>query len=542
MKKFATYLFLAGSLAFSSCSDDYLETAPQSSVSKSDLFATPDNAQYAVNGLGRVMCTQYLDTQGYNGEGTVYAYGSEWCGDGAQVMNRTGFSNLIRSNYNTSNNNNNTAVHWYYYYKLIGNTNQILENIVLDDEDPENARKWDYVRAQALVYRAYAYTMLSQLYCRRWTDRNGDQRGLPLRLDTKDTPIRAASMAQVYKRIYKDLDEAISLFESCGLDRDKSERWKASADVAHAVYSRAALIRNDWDKVISESQAARKNYPLMTASEYKEGFNTANSEWIWEVFEDETQPMHYYTFFNYMSSSCAGSHSRTYPILISKQIVDPINPDDARLAIYGIPTEKELPEASAKKLKDSGNVTKGDFYTRIKNEFKGRLYSTTKIAYYIATKFIVKANVGDGCIPIFRSAEMLYNEAEAQLRKGNESAARVLLEEAVAPYQSNYTCDKSGQALWDELKAYRKFDLFSEGHSWFDLKRWGDNMVRKTWAEGGSWHPTFAGGEGETSGNYGPTAKNHWTHVFPRNETNYNNLVTTFEEDNWTTELSDDEI
>lgn len=87
----------------------------------------------------------------------------------------------------------------------------------------------------------------------------------------------------------------------------------------------------------------------------------------------------------------------------------------------------------------------------------------------------------------FRAAEMMYNEAEAQYRLGNEQVVRALLEQTVKPYNADYTCTKSGDSLWEELKAYRKFDLCNEGHSWFDLKRWGDPMVRKTWAEGGSW-------------------------------------------------------
>ena len=46
------------------CSDSYLELSPESSVSDEVIFENADAAQYAVNGLGRIMSTQYLDTQG----------------------------------------------------------------------------------------------------------------------------------------------------------------------------------------------------------------------------------------------------------------------------------------------------------------------------------------------------------------------------------------------------------------------------------------------------------------------------------------------
>ena len=53
------------------CSDSYLELSPESSVSDEVIFENADAAQYAVNGLGRIMSTQYLDTQGYNGSGRI---------------------------------------------------------------------------------------------------------------------------------------------------------------------------------------------------------------------------------------------------------------------------------------------------------------------------------------------------------------------------------------------------------------------------------------------------------------------------------------
>ena len=376
------------------CSDSYLELSPESSVSDEVIFENADAAQYAVNGLGRIMSTQYLDTQGYNGEGTVYAYQGEYPGDVIQKGSYTGWQNLAKGNYFTSSTNSNIHVTWYYYYKLIRNANQILDNCKTGLANVAEQRKWDYIKAQALVYRAYSYTMLSQLYSRRWTDADGLQRGLVLRTTVNNDEMPCSTMAETFELIYHDLDEAISLFTSCGYDRpvDVDKRWMANLDVAHAVYSRAALIRNDWQTVITHSQEARRNYSIMTPDEYKAGFNTANQEWIWEVFEDDTQPVHYYSFYNYMSASCLGSASRTYPPCISKQIVDPIDPADKRLAIYAIPTPEEVGDVS--KVSGSGKVTKGDFYNRVKKEFAGRIYSTTTIFYYLSTKFIVKSGSG----------------------------------------------------------------------------------------------------------------------------------------------------
>lgn len=193
MKK--TYkLLIAGVLALSTaaCSEDYLQLAPESSVTKQTLFETPTAAQYVVNGLGRIMTTQYLSTQGYNGEGTIYAYNGEYPGDVLQMANKTGWQNIIKSNYNGSANTN-CQFGWYYYYKLIGNANQVICNVP-EEAAPSDVKLWKHVKAQALTYRAYAYTMLSQIFSRRWSEARGLQRGVILRLDESDDAMPCSTM------------------------------------------------------------------------------------------------------------------------------------------------------------------------------------------------------------------------------------------------------------------------------------------------------------------------------------------------------------
>ncbi|MDE6073735.1 MAG: RagB/SusD family nutrient uptake outer membrane protein [Muribaculaceae bacterium] len=522
-------LLIAGAIlsTTAACSSDYLDLKPQTSADPETLFESPDVAQYAVNALGRIMSTQYLSTQGYNGEGTVYAYNGEFPGDAIQFNNKTGWANIAKQNYNTSANTN-CQFGWYYYYKLIGNANQILSYIP-EEQAPEDVAGWQWVKAQTLTYRAYAYTMLSQLFSRRWSEAKGLQRGVVLRLDTSDDPMPCSTMGEVFAQIYKDLDEAIELFDQCGVSRKKDvdKRWMTNANVAHAVYTRAALIREDWNTVVAHAPQARNGYTIMGIDNYKAGFNTANEEWIWEVFEDDTQAMYYYSFYNYASASCLGSNSCQYPPSISKQIVDGVDANDARMAIYAIPTADELKEVAVSKR--NARLTSGKFFNRVMNDYISRIYYTsdnsTYIFFYLSTKFIVKSGTGDGCIPIFRAAEMYYAEAEAQYHLGNFTAAQKALEATVTPYNEDYTCTKTGEDLFKEIKAYRKFDLANEGHSFFDLKRWGDSMDRKSWSDGGSWISNFIE-------DYGPEAKNRWTIIIPNSEANYNPLVSKVEQIN----------
>ena len=125
-----------------------------------------------------------------------------------------------------------------------------------------------------------------------------------------------------------------------------------------------------------------------------------------------------------------------------------------------------------------------------------------------------------GCVCVMRSAEMYYIEMEALYRKGgNEDKIRALLNEVNQERNPSYNCTLSGTKLWDEVKLYRAFDLWGEGLDWFDMKRWRETISRKSLANGGSFHASFAK-------TIGPTAANRWTWIIPRRETDYNKAIT----------------
>lgn len=535
MKKSLIYITALGFLgATSACSDDYLDTKPQSTVDQTVIFASTENAAMAINGICLAMVQQYgtssltssSGTQGMNGEGTLKTWYNEYTGVDYQKSNLTGWQNTCNNNNNANNENTYTRYPWHYCYKQISNANNILDQI--DGVNGIEADK-QFIKAQALTFRAYFYSTLAKYYCRRWSDRQGESRGLVLRLTANRDEMPASTLKEVYVQVYKDLDEAIALYKSSGKNRPAGDYWSPNEDVAHAVYSRAALNREDWATAYEQSQLARQNYPLMTASDYKSGFNAPNSEWIWEAYNDAGQTVHHYGFFSYNGSNTDTSAGYKYIPTISKELVEKIPAEDARLWCYLVPLESE---AGSYKTTDSGSaVSKGALQKRAQKDYADVLYKSATIYAYMSFKFRAVSGHSDGCINLFRSAEMIYNQAEAAYHMGGKEAeVRALLAEAVAPYQQNYTCDKSGEALLEEVRTYRRFDLWGEGFSWYDQKRWGNDHIRKSWDDGGNFHPNFCG-TGSTGGCYGPQDKNNWTWVYPDVETKYNSLVTTSEKE-----------
>ena len=290
-----TLLIAALSLA-ASCSKEYLETSPESSTSPATIFSSTENVKLAINGMSKMMTSQYLSTQGLNGEGTIKTWYGNF-GNDLQRCNQTGWAALWNHTYNEQVNSTYLVYPWYYYYKIIVNANQVLENVD-NAEGPEAERQ--YFKAQALVFRAHAYTMLMQLYAYRWQDsNNGAGNGVILRLTSGkneegnfDLPL--STQSECYAQIYKDCDEAIQLFTASGMKPAASEFYLPSIDVAYAVKARAALVRQDWNTAAEAAAKARAGHPLMSQKQYMdEGFNTPNDECIWGVYEAEDQTIYY---------------------------------------------------------------------------------------------------------------------------------------------------------------------------------------------------------------------------------------------------------
>ena len=234
--KLKNRFFLAAAAALlSACSADYLDTLPQSSTDTGTVFETTENARMAVNGLCLMMTQQYLGQQGVNGEGTIKTWYGNYPGNDFQKCNLTGWAPIINATYMERNSVLYCYYPWFYYYKLVGNANRILANI---DKAVGAEEERLFIRAQALTVRAYAYLMLSQLYCYRWAqlycyrwaDSNqGASRGLPLRIDTSDGDLPASTLAQVYTQIYTDLDAAIDGYTRSGLTTPPSTAIRAVA-------------------------------------------------------------------------------------------------------------------------------------------------------------------------------------------------------------------------------------------------------------------------------------------------------------------------
>ena len=518
MKKISIIALALAVLVSFGCSKDYLDTYPTSSTSPGTIFETTNAAAVALNGLGKLMHRQYgAYGQGYNGEGTVRLYYGEYLGNNLMKGNSTGFRAAAIGDWFVSNTASLDSYAWYYYYMLIGNANTLIKNI---DEAEGTDTDRAYIKAQALAYRAYAYFNLVQIYGRRWSD-GSDKPACVLRLTGEEPDnLDRATSGEVYAQIYADLDEAINLFTASGKANSRNSTHIMDLDVVYAIYARVALTREDWNNALKYAQLARKDYPLQSVADELAGFSNPTGEWIWSIYGAEDETLYYYDYFCYAAYNAQTSTTRNYPILISRHLFDQIPTTDIRRAWWLDPagyegsfntnTMKATTQSSKSKLWVHGR----DYAANVRGH---ELLTTHCIFAYMNMKISNNVQPGIGHLCLFRSSEMVLIEAEANYRLHNEAAAQALLMElnATSKRDPAYTCTATGDALMEQIKLYRGIELWAEGFNWFDLKRWGDSISRKTYANGGNWMSTYAV-------TFGPNEKNNWTFIIPRQETDYN--------------------
>lgn len=540
MKKIINKLFagslLAGMMLVSSCAGDYLDTAPTDSTGATDAVGTTANAMKALNGIAKIMTTQHsYFGGGFAGENNIMIQYESYPSENYNYnYYASGWSPIFNQEFHTRTNSIYDAYAWYYYYTIAGNANTILANI--DNAEGTEAER-NFVKASALTFRAYAFEKLVHYYCWRWQDsNNGASQGIVLRLDESTGGQGYATLAETYAQIYKDLDEAIMLFEQSGMDRNASQVWMPNINVAHAIYARAALTKQDYTKALTEAKLARQNYPLMSNAKYHAGFCNPTSEWIFGSFGSAQENNWYWSYGT--QYACNGYYANAAGAAngagsIGRELINRIPNNDARKALFL--TEDKFPgynfnDGSAMDL-GYGILGMGDDEKKADALWEEAAAYCQKMAVsgleapyqagymYLGgqLKFYVFDTPGVSYLPFIRSSEMVLVEAEANYFLNDETAARAALVELNATSGRNpeYTCDKSGEALWNEIMDYRELELWGEGFAWSDYKRWNRDIVRHSFAEGGNAHISVAK-------TIPASGVNKWTWDVPLNETDYN--------------------
>lgn len=556
----AVGLLMSGMMA--SCASDYLDTPPITSVTDAQVGTNTDNLAKAINGIGRFMNMLKGNAQnGYPCGNVGEAYIMTFFGD---AMGQDYYSyhfgmfesgsmirmeRFVNASYYTSTDP------WGFYYTMIRQANAVLEKIDGAEESQPGQR--NQIRAQALTFRAHAYTRLLQLFGPRWSDsNNGERKCIVLRLQQGTEPLPLSSMNDVLNQIYADLDEALQLFNDPETRQERANSATPTKDVAAGVYARAALLKEDWAKAEQMAQTARVDHPVMSAAEYCQGFMVENADYMWtnSVSTDDI-----------LSNASWGSRNAANGEFqlrnqigngnINRDLYLQMDEKDIRRTLYVMPevvkgralsywykaaVGKNIcvdgqtmaiwhpggpHNASIMRYIDEHTPTSpnGEHVATGYTDFTGK-GNPPYVLFGSQLKFFCFGDQDQASqYPYMRGTEMLLTQAEAAYMQGKTAEAQNLLTELLTKRIEGYTtCTLTGQALLDEIRLQRRIEMWGEGTTFFDLKRWGMRNVRRAWVEGDT-------KSGNIPSSYAidvaPDQANHWVLMVPRAETDYNDAI-----------------
>jgi len=455
MKKIFLMILGVIAMAVMSCSKDFLETESTSAVDQSIIFKDTKAALMAINGIHRVMYEKgnYAPKMGYQyymlymdflGEDLIYTKSN------AQFRTEADWTRHRQTT-------NQYPRHIYeYIYKIIANANMVIENID-NAEGPQEER--DYVKGQAIFYRAFSHFCAVQLYGKRY-DRAGNntQMGIVLRMESSTDPKERSSVEDCYVAINEDLDEAIRLLSNVSFER--STKMHINVHVARAIKARVLLTQGKWldaaemaKMVVDHSGAQMDN----SCYDYKQGrcSDATNKEWIWaKIAQPELETATLFNFYSYISNTNI-SYNKNTPRAINNLLYEKISATDVRKPLW---------------VEDVTNHP-GLVYPPGGNRYK-----------WMSQKFIVdhpdnSSSSYSGAIIIadlafIRLPEMYLIMAEGYARGDEEGKARDALYVVAHDRDPMYSLSSNtGDDLTEEIMTQRRVELWGEGFRFLDLKR-----------------------------------------------------------------------
>lgn len=480
-----------------------------------------------------------LDWNGNTGENWILRY----IGEAMSEEQINGINLLVNKNILSGmeilSGSDSSAIPWADYYCGIMLSNMLLDNLEKFNNATETER--NIAKAQLLSLRAHCYTRILQIFGKRWSEsENGNALCAPLILETQDIQKQLATMAEIKRQCGNDLNEAIRIFDNANYKQ--STLIEPDLNVARGLLMRLALWTEDWQTARDMARQIVADVPLSTNQDMLSGFYTRTGSWIWGVstyFDKKVWgvtdfQIYYWAPQNF--DACNGDYGYFWgsgPNAIDRNLWLKIPEKDMRRNLFVMP---ELMIKSMSKvadwysmsyyssvdklfLKDNNRIIQR--YEAIRpecNAFKYDGYSFN-IPFGAQLKFWATGSdygydVTDGKSGtlFMRSDEALLTQAEACWHLGDEATARKLLTQLNSMRDEEYNCTATGQNLLDEIRLYRRIELWGEGFSWFDHKRWNLPIKRNIWKEGdttsGNWP------EGVTA-NIGTSAANGWRALIP---------------------------
>jgi hypothetical protein len=467
-----SYLFVALAL-FTSCSDDFFNTAPATQITTPEVFSSEANIDAFVNGSIRFLLENNT-SQDNPGLPTIFLTHDVMGEDAFARDGRYGFRDSYPHRDPFDNTTRRALFFWTLQYTSIDHTNNIIANIKIDDTSKPSLK---YLKGQAYALRANNYLNLVRQYQFTYA-KDAKAKAVPIYTEptTPSTvPKPRATVEEIYNLVISDLTDAEKLLT--GYTRTVKNR--PDLNVVYGLFARAYLTQEKWELARDYAVKARVGYPIMTPEQYTQGFSdVSNPEWIWGHPQTVTQNLGGASYLAYIETTpyttdAAGTnlYYGYNSIMPDPNFIALFSQNDIRKTLFDI--AKQPTEA----------LYRGYRYKKFRNKYPNH----------------------EGHIVLMRSSEQLLIEAESKARLNNlQRAVETLNELRRKRNLADLSAGLDKTRLIDEILLERRKELWGEGFRLYDILRTQTAPVRKETTE------KFVDSKGATVSVLG-----HWITKFP---------------------------
>lgn len=428
---FQPYTLLLAILLFvaSSCKKDFLDRDPYGGLPTSEAITNVDDMETALNGV-------YAGLRSPNLYGRTIPLFGDLFADNVYISTTNSNRYLDFFQVNMTVNNGNAQGVWEGAYNVILNANNVINSELSGTE------QIDQLRGEALALRALMYFELARHFARPYTvDPNGLGVPLILEYDPFVKP-RRATLQEVYARIEEDLTEAIGLMT---LPRSSGYFTHYAAK---ALLARVHQYQGEWASALALAEDVIQNsdYQLLPLNRVQ-GYwasNTARTDGLETLFEVVNDLVgnagndalaYFYDQVGYGDALASEALYRAYsPTDVRRSLILPFSPI----------------RENARVVNKYPNSTQPD-----KDEVK-----------------------------IIRMSEVYLIAAEAAYHTGNEALALDYLNAVALERDADFGgYASSGTALLEDILLERRKELAFEGHRYWDLARYNQDVVREDLAD-----------------------------------------------------------
>ena len=444
MKRLASLLIAAASLAFGSCN---LDVFPKDRLEQTQALQSLDDLyNFEVGAYARFKNMFQL----FN------IIGGDIQADYVNAV--TGFSNnygsLHRWSFTAADYD--TTDTWDYAYFAIAQCCFIIDNAPnIQFEDASEAAEGNYIIGEAYLMRAIANHMLALKFCDSYTKGNttNPHTGLPKVDSYEPTAMpERETLEETYARILEDIREAKS--RMAGETGYPNAEW-LTEDCVTALEAQVYLAMGNYSAALTAANTLINsgNYALVDSAEELVDMWTydVGDEIIFVFGASQTSlPPQFGYYFNYDRNSKDDAFEPDY--IPTQATVDMFDDADYRKEAYFYQTSGGDLQIGGKKISTPAYLI---------NKYPGNPDLRTSAAKNYRNAF-----------KLFRLAEMYLIAAEAAAQTGGDAAT------PLNELRAHRGLPALGSVTLADVKEERFRELMFEGNRIADLRRWGDPVVR----------------------------------------------------------------